>query len=82
MEKVKAILRPQTPEACLTPDTQFSMIRIKRDMTLSLNSIDDYKPSKYIGKLVFCCAVLVSQIQLEFYFMFFFQLIKHQLRHV
>lgn len=53
MEKMKAILKSQISEECLTPDTEYSIVRLKRDMTLSLNSIDDYKHSKYIGKLLF-----------------------------
>lgn len=41
---------PETLEECLDVEGDFQYNRNKRDMTLRLNSIDEYKYSKFIGR--------------------------------
>lgn len=45
---------PETLEECLDVEGDFQYNRNKRDMTLRLNSIDEYKYSKFIGRPLKC----------------------------
>lgn len=45
---------PETLEECLDVEGDFQYNRNKRDMTLRLNSIDEYKYSKFIGTPLKC----------------------------
>lgn len=51
MDEMKSnLLTPEILEECLNKESCFDVIKPKRDITLSLNSDDENKNSKYIGK--------------------------------